>query len=344
MRYNRADLLAKLAAVQPGLAKREIEEQSSCFVFKDNRVLTYNGEVACALECKADFECAVAAEPLMALLTKLPDEELEIGPGKPGELAVAGKGKKAGIQMEATVMLPYDKVELAGNWVPLEKTWLEGVDVVQQCAGSNIDKIGFALTCVHIHPEYLEACDNYQVARYRVGTPIARRTLVRQSSLRHLPQLGVHEMSESKAWLHFRNASGLTFSCRRYLDEYHPVDAALAKDGGIKATLPGGLAEAVGVAQIFSADNPNDRVLIELRPNKLRISGRGPRGNYSEVKAVVYDGEAISFLISPKLINGVTQRHTECLLLPGRLVVDTGKYIYMTCLGATETPEAPAAA
>ena len=46
MRVSREKLMQALEAVSPGLANRELIEQSSCFVFKSGMVMTFNDEVA----------------------------------------------------------------------------------------------------------------------------------------------------------------------------------------------------------------------------------------------------------------------------------------------------------
>ena len=64
----------KLEAVSPGLATREAIEQSSCFVFKDGRVMTFNDEVACSIDCELGFDGAVAAKPLRSAVWALEAE------------------------------------------------------------------------------------------------------------------------------------------------------------------------------------------------------------------------------------------------------------------------------
>lgn len=333
IRVEREKFLQVLETVQPGLSPREIVEQSSSFVFKGGRVITFNDEVACSRTSglPLDFTGAVQAAPLLTLLGKLVEEELELQIGE-GELLVLGKKRKAGIRMEATITLPVDSVEQPTEWQQLPEDFSDAVDMVQQCASK--DESQFALTCVHLHPRWMEACDNFQITRYKLVTGVVKACLVRKEALRHITGLGMTKFAETETWLHFSGPSELQLSCRRYTEQYPDLAAYLKVEDGQPLTLPKGLAEATEKAQIFSAENPdNDQVLVELRPQKLRIKGQGNSGWFSEVKTIAYDGPELSFLISPKLLTELTKRVNDCEISKDRLKVSGGKWIYLSCLG-----------
>lgn len=337
IKINREDLLTKLDSVMPGLSPKEIVEQSSCFVFKDKRVMTYNDEIACWCELDVGFEGAVAAGPLVAILRKMPEESVKLDATTDGELIVIGKRRMAGIHREKEVLLPIQNVELPKKWKRLNDDFTEAVDIVQSCAAQ--DETAFALTCVHIHNDYIEACDNFQLSRYKLQTGITKPTLVRAESIKHIISFGMMEFSETENWLHFKNSDGLVISCRRYMEEFQDM-SALLKVKGAKAALPKGMGEACERAEVFSAENADDNLVqIELRADKLRIKGQGVSGHYSEVKAVKYGGPPVVFTIKPKLLAALTERHNECVISPERLKVNAGKFSYVVCLGIVETKE-----
>lgn len=333
MRLNREELLRKLEAVSPGLAVKEAVEQSSCFAFRDGRVVTFNDEIACSMECVAGFEGAVAAKPLLELLNKMVETEVDVSIGG-AELLVKGKRRRAGITLETNITLPVGVVEPPTEWVDIDPEFSEAVNVVQHCASSDSNQ--FHLTCLHITPEFVEACDNFQVARYPVHTGLAAPCLAKRDSLRHIVGLGMTEVSETKAWLHFRNPAGLVFSVRREVHDFEDL-ARILDVNGITTTLPGGLAEAVEKAQIFSSENAeNNVVIVELRVGQLRLRGIGASGWYEERKNVQWGGEPLSFTMAPKLLLEIVSRTNDCVIAPGRLKIDGGKFIYVTCLGKVD--------
>jgi len=334
MLVNREKLLHALESVSPGLASRELIEQSGCFVFMGDRVCTFNDEIACTMKSPMDGAVgAVVAKPLMDLLSKLPEDEVDVSFNE-GKMLIKGKGRRAEIIVESEVKLPVGAVEAPDNWIKLDPDFLEGLGITSSVAATTKDA-NFVLTCVHIHPDHLEACDNFQAIRFPVKTGVQESCLVRHAAIKHVPPLGMIEMSIGNAWIHFRNSAGLQLSCRRWQENYENLDAILDCDG-TPITLPGGLSEAVDKAKIFSSENVgSDQLFVRIKDGVLLIRGEGSSGKYEEKRKVSFEGD-ISFLISPKLLIEISQRAQDCVIGAGRLKVSTGKFVYVSCLGAVE--------
>ena len=333
MRCNRVELLQKLEAVSPGVAKRETIEQSACFVFKDGKCSTFDDEMACTIPCELGFEGAVAAEKLLTLLGKLAEPEVDVFV-KDGKVHVKGSGRGMHFNMEAKILLPIDSVEPPTTWVPIGEDFLEAVNLVRECAAIG-DAQGFSLSCIHIAQGWVEACDNFQAARYPCATGIRKFALVRAETIRHILSLDMTEQCETRNWLHYRNPAGLVMSCRKFVEDYPDIAAQFeAGKDETPTALPKGLVEAVDKAQHASSENiENNQVKIELRPGKLRISAEGLTCGYWEVKETTYDGAPIAFMIAPKLLAEITKKHNACTLSPGRLRVDGGRFVFVSCLG-----------
>lgn len=335
MRVNRQQLLQRLELVQAGLATREAVEQSSCFVFKGGHIYTFNDETACRQDCEIGFEGALPAAPLVAILGKLNEEELEVNLLPSNEVEFKGKSRGMKLRHEANIILPLEQVEEPEVWQGLPEDFGDAIEIVQQCAGT--DASAFVLTCIHLHPEHVEACDNFQLTRYPIQTGVEKATLVKREALRHVVGLGMSEISETKKWLHFRNPAGLVMSCRRYMEDY-PNMEQFFEVTGTPATLPGGLAEAAEKAEVFSGENKdNNQVLVEVRRDALRVTGMGSLGSYWETKKIVYAGPSMAFTIAPKLLAEITKNHNECEIAPGRLIVNGGRFKYVTLLGEPQS-------
>ncbi len=340
IRVNREVLLSELESVDPGLAPREVVEQSSSFIFKSGKVITYNDEVACWRPCciaKKGVECAVKAEPLKAILRKLPEEDIEIEFTEK-EMVVTGKKRRAGIAIDAEVTLPFDNVEDPGEWKPLAEDFGDAVSVVQECVSK--DESCFALVCIHVCPKWIEATDDYQVIRYKVKTPIAKKALVRKAALQHVISLGMTEIAESENWLHFRNPTGLVLACRSYEEEFPDIKTAWDTFKGTPTIFPKGLAEAVERSEVFSVENPeSNHVRVELRAGKMRVSSEGASGWYNEVKTAKYKGDPICFLISPKLLSRLVRDFSDYEITEDKLKAVGSKFIYVACLTAPDASE-----
>lgn len=330
IRINREDFLQSLELVQPGLSPREIVEQSSCFAFSKGKVMTFNDEIACRHKVSAKFTGAVHAIPLLAILRKLSEDELQLELAD-SELILHGKRRQTGIRMEKELLLRISDVEMPEEnaWKQIPEDFLDAVGIVHQVASR--DESTFTMTCIHITPKWIEASDNDQITRYNIKTGIGP-TLVRSSSIKHILALGVTEFCLTETWMHFRSSNGLCISCRRYEEEYHDLSPFLKMEGDV-IVLPKGLAEAADKAEVFSAENTDtNQVKVTLKPGKLRIKGTGVTGWYSESKSIKYDGVPMTFMISPKLLSEITKRHNKCRISKKHLMVDGGKFVYCTCL------------
>lgn len=336
MKIAREELLAKLEAVAPGLAKRETVEQSQCVVFVDGRLWTYNVEVACSHEFKTDIVGAVHALPLMAVLRKMKEEIVTLDQ-EDGCIVVGGKGKKIEVRRQEDILLPIDSLQRPKAWAELDPEFVEAIGLVRQCAGKESD--GFATACVNIAPDYVEACDNEHLMRFDVATGVRRPTLVRHESLAGIDGLDVTEIAETKTWLHLRNGDGLTYMCRRYFDNDFPDLDPLLEVSGEAVSFPGGLVDAAQRAEVFSSDVPDEadnNVIVQLKEGQLRIIGTGACGSYREQKRIAYEGPPLKFSIPPKMLADIVRRHHECVIGKGRLMVDGGKFTYVSCLGEVD--------
>jgi hypothetical protein len=198
------------------------------------------------------------------------------------------------------------------------------VKITSQCVGTEEDR--FELTCVHLHPDYLEACDNYQLVRYPLKLGSKSPILVRGSSLRGVVSIEAKEVSQSENWLHFRNSAGLVLSCRRYAEEFPDVSELLDVEGET-IKLPGELKEAIVKADIFSSDYTESNLIgIDLRSGRVRIEGRGQFGWYSETTKIKYGGEPLRFYVGPALLSSLIGMDREFVLGDGKLKVDGGKF------------------
>lgn len=339
MKVNREKLLHCLDSVRPGLSPREILEQSKSFVFQGGFVRTFNDETACKAPSPLGKKIsgAVPADKLLEVLGRLPDDELDVEV-KDGELIVAGKRRKAGLRMDAEILLPLDAVEEPDEkgWSPLPADFAEAVATVGRCAGT--DETELARVCVHIHPKWLEASDNYQVCRWRLKTGLEEPVLVRQAAVKDVAKLGVTELARTESWLHFRNPEGFILSVRRYAGDY-PDFAKILHVDGTKVALPKGLGEAAKNAGLFSKENTDgDSVLIDLKPGKLRVKGQGISGWYEERSKIAYDGPSLSFLAPPELLADVVSRHNEVIVSETRLKAELGKCVFVSCLTARDKP------
>jgi hypothetical protein len=338
-RVNRSKLLVCLETVAPGLSPKDIIEQSSCYVFRNGFVLTYNDEVGCRLRTPlpVDLTGAVAAEPLRKALQILEDEEVEVEQrgGKLVLTAVASRSLVA-IRMESEILLPVHLIEKPGAWRPLPPEFGDAVKIVQETAKNDAE--AFITTVIHVHPDYLEAIEGVQATRYRLETGVETPFLARRTALGPLAGLGMTKISETEKWTHFRNSAGLTYSVRRYNEAFADL-GGLFVPAGEPATLPSGVAKAAELAAVFSGeDKDNNEVTVELREGKMKVRGDGSHGYARRRLDLAYHGPPGTFRISPVLLATIVEEsnkdeHKECQISADKLWVSASRWCYVTSLG-----------
>jgi len=338
---NRIDLLNNLTLVKSGLSAREFIEQSSCFVFEDGWVMTFNDEIACRKRIEGlNITGAVQAAAFMDIIAKLTDDELEIVDGGKGELVFQGKRKRFGLVMEEKVFLPISRVEKPEKWRPIPPEFTQAIGLVSHCVST--DQSRFVLTCIHIHPDFVEACDNHQLMRCKVETGVKESILVRGTSLEPLLQLGMEKMAETDSWLHFKNAEGLIYSCRRYIEDYPMLDQ-LFRVKGNTITLPKGkgLVDATDRAAVFALEKVGSALLtVQLKPGMIQIAGQGLSGWYKERRALAYTGPELEFLIAPHLLRHISDKYEEAVVSETKMKAKGGAWQYITVLGSPKDTEA----
>jgi hypothetical protein len=337
MKVNRGSLLQTLEFVSPGLSSREVVEQSNSFCFKDKKIYTYDDETAVIADSPLDIEGAVPAEPLKGILHKMDAEYLEIIIDN-GKFVIKGKGETTRITMDPKIELPLENLEIPKKWKPLPPRFSEGLKLVESCAGR--DETQFTLTCIHLHPNWIEAYDTYQFARFNIDLPLKSPTLVRQVSIKSIIDLEMNQFAKTSHWVHFRNAAGLVLACRSYNQKF-PVLGPLAKASGKKIQLPKRLiktAERAEEMSIYSTDKQNN-VRVDLKPGWVHVYGEGLHGDYKGRRKVKYAGPSLSFMIHPQMLAELVKQHNECEVCSGSnkaLKAGFGDFVFVASLAPTK--------
>lgn len=331
LKINRSELLQQLDIISPGLAPRDIVEQSSCIVFRDGHVMTFNDEIACRMKTELKLEGAIQASTLIETMRKMTEDVVEVDVQE-NQIVIHGKRRKVGISREATILLPIDTLEEPGEWFDLPDQFSDAVEMVLPCCGKDEQK--FKLTCIHFTKKGIDGSDNMQYGLYKIKLPITEEVLIRSSSMKHVIPMGVTRISVSPAWVHFSNTRGLVISCRRWQEDWEDYSAFIENEG-TPAKFPKALGEAAELASIFSSQNAdNNQVIVSLKPGKLRLRAEGVGCWSEEYKKIEYDGEAIAFKIDPALLKKISSEHNQCEVGERVLKVKSNKFTYVTVLGA----------
>lgn len=326
MKVNRVELLNLLESVLPGVSDKADTEQSDCFAFTDGYVMTFNDEVSCRRQCDYGLNGAVRAAPLMELLRRTDSEEVNVEL-KDGEFRLSVKGGRAGLTLEQKVEMPVEYLDKPTAWKKLPDGFGEAVGIVKLC--SSKDQTDLALSCVHIHPDYLEACDNFSAIRYPMATGVKECVCVSAKSLSAVAKWGMNRISVTDAWVHFEGANKVVSSCRRFVEQYPDLTDTLNVHG--KAIdLPADLDKALAAASVLAEES----VKVSIKDGQMRVRGESDRGWYERREKVKADPSLkLEFMIAPKLMTEICQRFSKCEVGDGRLKADNGKFTFIAVTG-----------
>ena len=331
MQLKRTELIAALEEVKPGLAQRDIIAQSTSFVFAGDSITTFNDEISVWKPFKSGIEGAVRANELYSLLSKIKDEEIEIGIVE-NELIIKGKRSKAGIKLEAEIMLPLDEVDIEHTkFTKLPDNFLKAISIASYCAAKDLSKP--LLTCVYIDGEVVTASDDFRIIQVNFDAEVKSEPILLPASVvKFLVKYDVKRLSHSPGWIHFHANDGLIFSARVLAGKFPEVEQFL-KVKGKELHFPAGVLEMLDRAGVFTADSASgDFVTVAVEDRTMTIKGKGDYGWLEETANCKYKGEKIEFDVDPSFLIDILKNLRKCIVGNGALLFEGDNFRHVVAL------------
>ena len=301
---NRMKLLEVLDKARLGLASGDVIDQTTCFVFEKDKVLTYNDEVSvfCPLE-GLDVEGGVKGVELYKLLEKTTGDEVQISV-KDSKLVLTKDNMRAELLMEKEITLPsmdFEKFE----WSSLPNDFIMGVNFCLFSCSTDMTRP--VLSCVYVNKEkgVIESTNNHRLSQFKLSGDIASSFLLPSVSARKLVHYEVGEIAFSEGWVHFKTDDGCIFSIRTYGGKFPNTDVVVNyfREGNVtdKVYFPKDLESVLDRAMIFSKSG-DETVRLVFKGGKLTVQAEGEVGYFEEGMNTEYKGKEFSFLINPSYL------------------------------------------
>jgi len=329
---NRESLYKILSVSAMGLSKRELLEQSDCFVFTEDSLITFNGEVLTRVSNPLpEIQGAVPADDLMKLLAKFPDEELSIKVRGDGLLIKAGKRRAAGLKRAAEVALPFDGVPQPTKWKEAPEVLLGVLQQAAQICGK--DETQPRTTEVHVTKDLVEACDNFRMFRYTMeSTGLTKDALIPASSLELLRTLSPTHVSQRGGWLHFKTDTDHEVSVRCSVGDYPDLGPLLDVQDLRNVRLPANLRDILKRAQVMYENTYDNMIHVTIEKGTLTLKASKETGWYRESKKVSYKGPPIKFEVHPKFLEDILEKTRKVQIGGNRLKLESGNAVFVVCL------------
>lgn len=334
MMIARGSLLEKLNDAFVGVSVKETLEQSNCFVFTGDRLIAFNGEVMAETKNPFDFDAVVVANDFLNLISKIPDENLEIVKER-NELIVKGHRRKSGVVCTNKITLPLEDIPDDVKWSRLQDG---AITAIGQCATiCGDDDAEYLATCVHITPNRVEGCDNYRILRIDAPTGFPSDVLIPATSVKSFKSLELTKVAVVDGWIKFRTINKATISVRASSENYlENIDDFLSMQKGESLTLPSNLGEIIERAEIFVSESD---ISVRLRGGELIITTRKDSGWYKERKKIKYDGRQISFMVNPKFLIEILKRTRDVEVDSRRIKITSGNTQFAALIESDDSSE-----
>ena len=302
MKINKAELQQALEKVKPGLANKEIIEQSTSFAFVDDKVITYNDEISISHPVKGlNITGAIKADEFYQFLNRIPQKQEEINiEQEENQLLVTAKRAKAGFVLQKEIVLPIEEIGEITKWKKLPEGFIEGLDFCRLSCSKDMSRP--VLTCLHIQKNgMIEASDGFQLTTCQLakGVPVAS-FLFPASLAAILSRYSITQIAEGTGWVHFQTDDGTILSCRIFSENYPEVSRILAVEG-TTIKLPAKLNKVLERAEIFAKKefDRDTEVTVQIADEHMQISARSDFGWFKESLRIQYKEDPIAFRIHP---------------------------------------------
>lgn len=342
----RKDIVSTLEKARVACSpSKETLEQSTCFIFTDGMLWTFDGEMASRQPSPfgEDIKGAVGAGDFCKILQRFPDEQIDVSvkDGECSEIIIAGKRRKAGVTMYRDILLPVHEIPGLKKWTTLEEDVMPRLVQAAYICGS--DETSPRTTHVHITPDRIESTDSFRVFRDAKETGFPKECLLHSSLILRMRHLHIRKVYVGEGWVHFKEKGGMVLSCAMSLDSYYEEEM-LNKHlefKGASIHFPSNLRDMLSRAEVMDTANNavsswSSQVTLSFKDKLLTVSSQKEEGWFKETKKVKYSGPPLKFTIHPDFLKDILDRTHKVKITDQKICIKTGDVLFVTSLETTQ--------
>jgi DNA polymerase III sliding clamp (beta) subunit (PCNA family) len=285
--YNRKEFIKLLKDASPGLeCTLSILPGMNCYLFKHNKLITFNDYLALTIDFPSELNCAIPATEFLKILTSMTGEEITIAQKEKYIHISSGKSNcRLLIQDEDIYKRYLDIFPDKPKWSSLPAQFISSMS---SCIIKNIpphiqEKVGG----VYIKDNEIFSTDTILINQVKMEESMEALWLSNRLVTELSKYLDMTSYLYYNSWVHFKNDK-IVFSGRKLMEDLYPL--ALVKSSieahsinGLKGTLPEGFFEAVKRASIFGKEEDGAKVIkITFNKEELLIESKSPFGEFEE--------------------------------------------------------------
>lgn len=332
MKLDRLEFLSVLRTAICGAHQAEVLKQSHCFIFQDESITSFNGEVLAQVKFASNLgEFAVPAYDLIQLVTKFPDKEIDLSM-KSQQLVVAGKKRRAGLTTHNEILLPIKDVSVPKKMSKIKEGTMEALTMAAKiCATSHED---YRVSHVHLSPDKIQATDKFRFLRINIDTGLTP-TLVPSEAILAVDGIKVDRVKIEKEWLWLGSKNvrlGICCSNEEYFKD-ELVDSVIAIEGASTVQLPKEMSKVVDRALIMAKDDVTRMSSIILTSRSITVRTQKESGWYEEKQPVKYKGEDMKLFVGLSLFKDLLSKTHKALISQDKIKMEKDGVEFLVCLG-----------
>jgi len=316
MKIKKDQLKKVLEIVKPGLASKDVIEQTTSFAFLNGKVMTYNDWISISHPIEdLSIKGAIYAEELYKLLQKVNTDEIDIE-NKTNEIYLKFKKGTATFALQQKIKIPI--IEIKGEWQKIPIDFIHHLKFAMAACATDMSQP--ELTCINVQKEgILQASDGYKICYCELSNEMPINTfLLPVSSANEVIKINpIYINKEDDKWVHFKNKEGTIISCRLGMFEKNYPNLKKHLDvNGVKIKFPKAIVEILDRAWVFAKRDTelNEEMTINIQSKELTIFSRSETGSFSEKTLIRYEGQPIEFVIVPYLLIDILKETNHCVL------------------------------
>lgn len=327
MKINRIELRNILAALKPGLAKREFVQQACHFMFSGTDITTFNDKVCISHPFEMDASFSVKGEEFFRLIDGMTDSEITLSLLE-NKVKVRSKSTTASMATigddQNTLPIIIDTLKKGmKNWQPLPNNFTEGLSL---CSFScNPDLTRGVDACVMVSDKFLVSKDVVRASLFTMNGVVDETLFIVGKEAQELSKFPVVEYCSDGKWGHFRTEDNVTFSCS-LLSGSFPLDRMLTVYDtmsklphlGFPSELKSVVDSTVMLADITS-DKSGKFVMIRIEDGEVIVKAENELGWVEKIIKTAYAGNPINININSKFLSQILDKSAS-LACQGNMV------------------------
>ena len=336
MKINKAELIAALEVVKPGIKSQDTVEQATAFAFINGRVVTYNDNISLSHPVKdLELEGAVQAKELYDILKKMKGDEIEFEAEDNAIIFKSGRAK-AGLTLSEEIRMPLEEIGDIEKWKKLPEDFAHFLKFAMATCVKDLARP--MLVGVHVRKDgYMESSDNQRVTLCELGEEMPTDNFILPAvACKEVIKLKPTRIAAGDGWIHFKNKAGSVLNCRILEDKFPDVNRFLDFEG-LEITFPSSMIEVIDRAAVFAQqeDVLKEEMEIILKKNRVTVKAQNDSGWFEEAVNIKYTEDPFSFLIIPYLLRDILKEGNSCTVGDKMLQFEGAGWKYASVLKAT---------